>query len=532
MTLHARKTPDIDSSIISLGFGAIGGIDKCQPDFDWPVSLPEGLARQEDAVSRYVAMAEASKDTENTNLLMTGGMLSMVMSLHYLELAFYVDAAVAAGLEISSSDPYMPFLLGNCALGDVPTLQDFRYSPRSRPRLGQLQDARTSLRINRPLSLRKVFCPDAVTFTAEPVIRDAMNKFGFSARYLTPERIFPTNRELTDIPTVDVSNLVEQFAQTVVRDRGLSRQMADRLKPLIARDSSHVFSNVARQLAWVRQRSLPKTLWSGSGGRHANRVIGCAAMCQGSKVVRVHHGASGGMLRANPNPARIVELWASSRYVLPTRAFADVAQKSGHVEDSAISHHCEIDHLNGDPSFGRLYRTSPPRTRKRRRVVYAPTALRGIHQYLSPYLPDGIYLGWQMRLVSMLSDMPIDLTCMPHPLGALPRMHHPLKHLAPENGVFFEDVICDAEVIILDHFQTTTMAQALCTSIPVVFLDITNIQLLPAIDQAFRDRCRVVPVKTNPQNQPVIDRDVLRDAILGDGRKADPGFFLNLYANQ
>jgi hypothetical protein len=155
-------------------------------------------------------------------------------------------------------------------------------------------------------------------------------------------------------------------------------------------------------------------------------------------------------------------------------------------------------------------------------VVYAPTQLLGFRQLLPVQTADVTYLDWQMRVAQALSEMPIELTCQPHPEGLFRGRIHPLEKVATSITGNFDAQLERADVFVFDYPSTTALWEAACTDARIVFIDIGAGKMTPAIGELFRKRACVVTAAHDEANRPQLDHEALRDAVLAPSGPIDP----------
>jgi hypothetical protein len=324
--------------------------------------------------------------------------------------------------------------------------------------------------------------------------------------------------------------LIERMAALVVADTALDEPFRGRVTTLCRRLALRWLSAAARDLAALREsRDVPVEVWSGTGGNWASRAIGLEALRRGGRVVRFDHGGSAGM---TTDDAQLVfgELAVSSRFVLPSRGLVGSVEAGEARSRLETWHSCALDGGRGDPSFRSVPRRASHRASVRPRVIYAPTLLRGLRQYHTGLLPDPVYLDWQLRLAEALLTLPLDLLCKPHPEGLLRGQRHPLAAVAPTSEALFETHIEEADVFVFDYAESTTFWKALCTSTPVVFIDLGTAEFSRTVLPRLQTRCTVLKAAFDAENRPQVDTEALAEAVLHGPASADPSAFRALLA--
>lgn len=330
-----------------------------------------------------------------------------------------------------------------------------------------------------------------------------------------------------------LDELAEGFAERMVEATGLQGETALRLRCLIGGEAASLFAQAARDLdALAGVRRLPSRLWSLGAGAYVIRALAFEVMRRGGEVTLFAHGGPAGLASLH-EVLSLFDLCAANRYVAPTEAVAELIRDSRALSCIAPERRPEILGLDGDPQFRRVARTHSRAPAQRLRVVYAPTIVRGHRaQHIPPLLPDAIYLDWQLRVAETVTTMAVDLLCKPHPEGALKGRPHPLADVAAVSYLPFEAVMEEADVFIFDYPRSTTFWIALCSDRPVVLFDLGITGFDPRIEPLIAERCRILRVRFDARNRPVVDREALAEAIAGGPRRADPSAFRRLLAGE
>lgn len=330
-----------------------------------------------------------------------------------------------------------------------------------------------------------------------------------------------------------LDELAEGVAEHMVEATGLQGETALRLHRLIGGEAASFLAKAARDLgALAGVRRLPSRLWSVGAGAYVIRALAFEVMRRGGEVTLFAHGGPAGLTSLH-EVLSLLDLCAANRYVAPTEGVAELIRDSRALSCIAPCRRPEILGLDGDPQFRRVARRSPRAPARRPRVIYAPTIVRGHRaQHIPPLLPDAVYLDWQLRVAETIAAMPVDLLCKPHPGGALKGRPHPLADVAAVSYLPFESVMEEADVFIFDYPRSTTFWIALCSDRPVVLLDLGITGFDPRIEPLIAERCRILRVRFDACNRPVVDREALAEAISGGPRRADPGAFRRLLAGE
>lgn len=302
------------------------------------------------------------------------------------------------------------------------------------------------------------------------------------------------------------------------------------LRELIRAYALLSFELVAQDLIALRStRKLPREVWSATGGKYAPRLLGLEVIRRGGKVVRFDHGGSAAMTTLF-EPVVIAELCASTHFVMATPALAELGIELANDQHGIPAAHCAITGARGFPHHHKLMAMPRKPATKRKTVMYLSGAMFSGRKNPSHSISELVYFDWMIRFTKELGQLPVDLICKPHPDSISRDGHHPLESSAKVELRLFEDVIDTADVFVFDIVNSTTFWEAIvCTSRPIIYVDIGNITVNPSINDMLRDRCRVVDVTYDDRNLPQIDSEAIADAVLSAPEEIDPSGFRDLF---
>src|SRR5262249_26032887 len=121
--------------------------------------------------------------------------------------------------------------------------------------------------------------------------------------------------------------------------------------------------------------------------------------------------------------------------------------------------------------------------------------------------------------------------CKPHPENVPAIGRQPLAELYPTFEGSFEQAIEAADVLVHDYCLSTTFFEAMCSSRPIVLLDLAQTRWQASIAALVQARCRTLIVRLDERNRPQFNAAELKDAVLSAHREADPWPFRKLLAN-
>lgn len=473
-------------------------------------------------------------DVRDTALL--AGPLILSRAGMLLVAALCTQAEPEAGIHLVGGPPEFDYLRGLSDAADpLPVARIAAGPPGGKARLPALR------RIARTLSWMPFWrlpaalvAPSALAVSHNHLLRqvaaDRGERLGFDHANLLLDRARKAAGPVA--PVIEVAPLARRIAGILAEQPGLDPVRRARLVRLIEAAAEQLLTRAATDLAVLgRWRRPPRTLWSGTGGYYPARALGLEVLRRGGTVTRFAHGGSAGMTDAI-EPLALGELAVSTRFVVdtPERA-ANIIALGGLDLVSGFSDVEVVGHTS-DLAFAAPVEPAPRRAGTPPRVLYVSTAFLGFRIGHPPFLPDTVYLDWQLRLAGRLLEMPLDLLCQPHPEGELYGRRHPLADVAPTSTRLFEEVMDEADIFLFDWPHSTTFWVALCTDRPVVYVDFGLTGFVPRVRELIERRCRVVPAVYDANNLPQVDTAALERAILDGPAHADGSPFRRLLGGQ
>lgn len=335
----------------------------------------------------------------------------------------------------------------------------------------------------------------------------------------------------TSNPSVDA--LCHSIADDLSSVPSLENDISQRLNELIRREITAIFRKAASDLdIFGRARTMPNRLWSIGAGAYPIRALALAVLRRGGEVTLFAHGGPQALADMHEILA-IIELSAATKYVAATDALARIIEHSEAPGMVASFRDISFSGAGGDATMARAPIGDRTRATARRRVVYAPTILRGRSpQRTPPLLPDTIYNDWQCRVATALNRMPVDFLCKPHPEGALQGRPQPLAAIAETVMTPFEDNMAAADVFVFDYPRSTTFWLALCSDRPIVVLDLGIVGFADVISSEIQARCQIIKVEFDEMNRPIVNTEALAEAVSGGKTHIDPSFFRRLFCGE
>lgn len=329
--------------------------------------------------------------------------------------------------------------------------------------------------------------------------------------YLMADRVF-AHHQRGALPTASsaqvdlfhgaVAALLDRILPTVV---ALGGGDVEPLRTALQQATVGYLATVASYDAALRQhwRSVPREVWTGTGGNILTRLVRAAVKREGGSVIGFEHGG-GGHIHADLGPLHIHEFAFCDRFVVDAKAKAKVLTDGLSPAKSLDGTVPVIEATSaGKASFP--FRTGQG-TQPPKRVMYVTTAFVGETQYpLQPLLPDPVHADWQGRLIDGLAGQGLEVLVKQHPEGL--RKGVPLKR--SQAGEFlggrFGEVMDQADAFVLDYPATSTLWEAICSEKPVVFIDHHLAHWNPEVWQDFSARCAIVPSRMDADGRPQVD---------------------------
>jgi hypothetical protein len=486
----------------------------------WPLGLAESNRLAAAQVRRTLTWVGGLDDTleRNSALLALPDILAYGRAIVLSALA--ASRAANARVRLLGSDPVLAFL--QAGVGPLPD--------HSRPILPRervtLSFARRLARVHSwspPSRMLAAFLtPSAVAISHNTLLRRAAAQATQAIGFCHADRMLASARRRhrgASSSQHDASTL----ARAILGDAVPTEPFRSRAGALLEAVAKPHLATAVRDMQSLRAVHLPEVIWSGSAGLYAPRALGLEVLRRGGQVIRFDHGKPKGFVEAREFDA-VVEFAASSEFVVATEGAAEITRKNSEEGLLFWMRHPRIRGSDGDPTFARIPFARSARARSGRlRVVYAPTQLLGFRQLLPVQPPDAIHLNWQIEVAETLQKLPVELICQPHPEGLFKGRPHPLEGVATTTRGDFDEQLGRADLFVFDYLSTTALWEAAaCTDVPIVFLDVGAGKLTPAVAKLFRERARVIEVKHDEHNRPILDVEALRDAVLAPSSPTDP----------
>ena len=171
---------------------------------------------QEKIIEKYFKLVDSENNIENKHLFLSGGMISLVTSLPYIEKSYAILSAKLMKLDFKSEDEISKFLLKRISLKEISGKNFSRLKPRKIPKLNKLISIYRTLKFNSIKSYFKLINNDKQSFTISSLILDYFKKKNLIVNFVFPQNYlnYPEfNRKI--INNEKVNELAEKFYNAV-----------------------------------------------------------------------------------------------------------------------------------------------------------------------------------------------------------------------------------------------------------------------------------------------------------------------------
>ncbi len=484
--------------------------------FEISINHQQTIKLQESIVEKYREFVRIQKDSRKKNLLLTGGMLSLITGLPYIEQDHIIFQYKEKKVSFVNDNDNCKYFLGDKSLSDISGRHLKRTLPRNIPKLNKLISYVRTLKYNNKLS--NIFTNSKLSFTVNPLIIEFLKKKDIGVKYIFPQQYLQGIRYKHRDRMLDEYKELSEDYYNFVFSKYISNSS---LKILLLDDIENYFFYSDLQFNHLEKKEVPKEIYSGTGGMFTNRVIGLWAKENGSKVIRFAHGASSCFFNESDAPSWIIELAPTSDFIFPTKKFCDFVIKSRRWNTKKFG--VKFDYGNGNKDL--LISDSKPSINKPR-VLYVGGLLRNNTQVLSPNIIDLVYFDWQFSLLRVLEDLKFDFESIIHPQSNIPRALNPINSF--DANINFEDILDQFDVLIFDYFKSTTFVKSLCSNKKIIFIDVGGNSMNTFFKDKVKERCIYIDPHIDKFNRIRVGKNFLRDAILSR-EDFDRNFFKELY---
>ena len=485
-------------------------------------------------VDRYLKSLDEIEDNFERRVAIVGSSIVLPRAQTLIEAAFLLGEARSTGMCVVGGPSEIEAFRGGISVPELEPRRRHWMRGLRAPRLAPLRRAKIAARWNGWRLPLAIASPLATAVSVSPLLLKAARAPGARVNFHHPESLVcEAMRRGAPDRSDDLQPLVDRLSAALSREPKLQPTESRILRELMSREVI-ILTAVAQQLRALQEvRGIPDQVWSGSAGNYLNRVIGVEAMRRGGEAVRFSHAGLFDLQYRNPQETAIVELAASSRYVLPSQKLGVVAQNHGGLDRVTGFRRPKIVAMDGDPVIAQLRTGRRSSVRHRPRVMYVMAMMLGFRQAPTPTAPpDVVYLDWQFRLLERLEELPIEILCKPHPEGIRPGRTHPLVQSYPFTDRPFEAVMDWADIFLFDMFGSSTFYVAACTDRKIALANLVPEPLSPSFAEIYKRRCAWIDVHYTEVGLPQFDDAQLTEAVSDAGPLPDPTEFQDLYLDR
>lgn len=495
----------------------------------WPLNYVSSAALCDGVRDRTIKFTAGQKDEFHRDILLLAGHHLIGNVAAALEVAVALQKAQEEGVTVIGNSAGLDFLAGRCHQSNGwEGFSGTKAADAEEVRWSSLRRLARNLSWHGPIdSLIALARSEVTVISHNPLLLQQASKRDLGPiGYLHASSLLLSSRQSSRQSQRHkpcALALSTDMLDAMLDDPKLSPEMVIRLTEMLLKTVTSVIDQALSDLLALREARMPKEIWSGTGGSWASRAIGLAALSQGAKVCRFSHGAKDGMI-ADTETLAYIELASSSQFMLGTRKAAGLAERLGLAQSNSVTRPVSLSGGQGLP----LLKSVPAHqvqtsTKSARKVMYAPTIMRGARQLVPALLPDCVYLNWQMTVGEALQNGYHECLLKPHPEGAARGMPHPLASCGRLAEERFEAYLSWADVFVFDWGESTTFWEAVCTNRPILYLDLGLTAFNPEIAPLIRQRCHFLPVSYDERNCPILDVALLNAAISDAPEFVDSG---------
>lgn len=164
-------------------------------------------------------------------------------------------------------------------------------------------------------------------------------------------------------------------------------------------------------------------------------------------------------------------------------------------------------------------------SKKIKKIMYVGTAFHGEGARLRPIFHDMTYFDWQIKLLSHLKKINIDVIYKPHPEGATSVPDGFAESFGFQSITKkFEEVDENFDAYVIDFLFSSTTPLVLKSNKPVFFINLGFPELIPDAIDLIKKRCYYLKVNYSPESRLSIDFDEFDQMISNEEHIFDTSF--------
>ena len=157
--------------------------------------------------------------------------------------------------------------------------------------------------------------------------------------------------------------------------------------------------------------------------------------------------------------------------------------------------------------------------------MYIGTAFHGEGARLRPIFHDMTYFDWQIKLLSHLKDLGLEVIYKPHPEGATSVPDGFAESFGfKSNTKRFEDIDENVDAYIIDFFFSSTTPAVLKKEKPVFFINLGFPELMPDALDLIKKSCYYIKAHYSDDSRLSIDFNQFNQLINNEEHVFDTSF--------
>lgn len=345
------------------------------------------------------------------------------------------------------------------------------------------------------------------------MIEEHARRCGEVVRFVRLEEWFPPLPSETPAYAGDIGGLKQDvLAESAEAFRaggevleGLSlqylSQWLDAVYPAIDRRIAHLL---------LCPKTLPRSLWRGTGGNLWGRLLSHACRLTGGQVTGHDHALGIAMFRTTHDS--VIEHIGVDRFVMWSDgqvALGEVNRQGGYAFFPQPVTLVPLVSGTGEEEEP----SSVNASRQGRRLLYVGTLYTEGRVVYNPMIPPSVLIDWEARMIAELTQRGWDVTVKPHPESmVLPPDAYRTLGATILTGRF-EDVVSGYDVCLFCEGYSTPFYRAIEGKIPFAMADVGVHVWHPEALDALTARCPYVACTTDSDNRLQTDWDAVSAAL-------------------
>ena len=262
----------------------------------------------------------------------------------------------------------------------------------------------------------------------------------------------------------------------------------------------------------------------GSAGDIWTLILRHAVRNNGGEVTAHDHGSGTGQFVGEIHD-NIIEFDFCDRFVTFTPEQAK-GLREHHVNPHFLIRE-DIPEITGLPATEKgMNAVQAPEKKTPQKVMLVSSWYYGDVVPYQAFISDIAYLDFEVRLLAHLRDWGFEIIYKPHPfIATRPPADFAKIYGGREINQPVEDVLHEADVLILPDPSSTAFATSLASSIPAVFIDLGLFTHSETASTAIQQRCAIVSAACGPDQRVSIDWDELHTALMLANKSNDNSYF-------